>query len=190
MATATGSSVAGGLGNAATGEQATVSGGSDNTASGDRAMVPGGYANCAGGWASFAGGYRAKVRPGSAAGPASVVVVTLVLAYFTLVFGELAPKRVAMQKAERWGLLMARPLAFLSKLTRPVVWLLSHSTDIAVRLMGGDPKVQREEVTEEELRDMVAVQPTFTPEQRQTIEQKMKKAAGGKGKGKKAATQQ
>jgi putative hemolysin len=76
----------------------------------------------------------------------------------TLVFGELAPKRVAMQKAERWGLLMARPLAFLSKLTRPVVWLLSHSTDIAVRLMGGDPKVQREEVTEEELRDMVAVQ--------------------------------
>ncbi|MGF1599094.1 MAG: hemolysin family protein [Acidimicrobiales bacterium] len=107
---------------------------------------------------------------GSAAGPASVVVVTLVLAYFTLVFGELAPKRVAMQKAERWGLLMARPLAFLSKLTRPVVWLLSHSTDIAVRLMGGDPKVQREEVTEEELRDMVAVQPTFTAEQRRIID--------------------
>jgi putative hemolysin len=107
---------------------------------------------------------------GGAAGPVSVVVVTLVLAYFTLVFGELAPKRVAMQKAERWGLLMARPLAFLSKLTRPVVWLLSHSTDIAVRLMGGDPKVQREEVTEEELRDMVAVQPTFTPEQRQIID--------------------
>jgi hypothetical protein len=93
---------------------------------------------------------------GNAAGPASIMVVTLALSYVTLVFGELAPKRVAMQKAERWGLLMARPLAFLSKLTRPVVWLLSHSTDIAVRLMGGDPKVQREEVTEEELRDMVA----------------------------------
>jgi putative hemolysin len=107
---------------------------------------------------------------GGAARPASIVVVTLLLSYVTLVFGELAPKRVAMQKAERWGLLMARPLAFLSKLTRPVVWLLSHSTDIAVRLMGGDPKVQREEVTEEELRDMVAVQPTFTPEQRQIID--------------------
>jgi putative hemolysin len=107
---------------------------------------------------------------GGAAGPASVVVVTLVLAYLTLVFGELAPKRVAMQKAERWGLVMARPLAFLSTLTRPVVWLLSHSTDIAVRLMGGDPKVQREEITEEELRDMVALQPTFTPEQRQIID--------------------
>ncbi len=107
---------------------------------------------------------------GGAAGPASIIVVTLLLSYVTLVFGELAPKRVAMQKAERWGLLMARPLAFLSRLTRPVVWLLSHSTDIAVRLMGGDPKVQREEVTEEELRDMVAVQATFTPEQRQIID--------------------
>jgi putative hemolysin len=107
---------------------------------------------------------------GGAAGPASIVVVTLVLAYVTLVFGELAPKRIAMQKSERWGLVMARPLAFLSKLTRPVVWLLSHSTDIAVRLMGGDPKVQREVVTEEELRDMVALQPTFTPEQRQIID--------------------
>jgi putative hemolysin len=107
---------------------------------------------------------------GGAAGPASIIVVTLALSYVTLVFGELAPKRVAMQKAERWGLLMARPLAFLSKLTRPIVWLLSHSTDVAVRLMGGDPKVQREEVTEEELRDMVALQPTFTPEQRQIID--------------------
>ncbi len=106
---------------------------------------------------------------GGAARPASIVVVTLALSYVTLVFGELAPKRVAMQKAERWGLLMARPLAFLSRLARPVVWLLSHSTDIAVRLMGGDPRVQREEVTEEELRDMVAVQPTFTDEQRQII---------------------
>ncbi len=107
---------------------------------------------------------------GRAAGPASVVVVTLVLSYFTLVFGELAPKRVAMQKAERWGLVMARPLAFMSTLTRPVVWLLSKSTDIAVRLLGADPDVQREEVTEEEVRDLVAAQLSFTPEQRQIIE--------------------
>lgn len=107
---------------------------------------------------------------GGAAGPASIVVVTLVLSYVTLVFGELAPKRVAMQKAEQWGLVMARPLAFMSTLTRPVVWLLSHSTDLAVRLVGANPRLQREEVTEEELRDMVAVQATFTPEQRQIID--------------------
>ncbi len=107
---------------------------------------------------------------GRAAAPVSIVVVTLVLSYFTLVFGELAPKRVAMQKAERWGMVMARPLAFLSTITRPIVWLLSWSTDVAVRLMGGDPDRQREEVTEEELRDMVAAQVTFTPQQRVIIE--------------------
>ncbi len=107
---------------------------------------------------------------GGAAEPVAVVVVTLVLAYFTLVFGELAPKRVAMQRAERWGLLMARPLSTLSSITRPVVWGLSRSTDVAVRLMGGDPTLDREEVTEAELREMVAGQPTFTPKQRLIIE--------------------
>ena len=106
---------------------------------------------------------------GGAAGATSVIVVTLVLAYLTLVFGELAPKRVAMQKAERWGLVMARPLAALTVLTRPAVWLLSHSTDAAVRLMGGDPSIQREEVTAEELRDLVDAQTSFTPQQRLII---------------------
>ncbi len=107
---------------------------------------------------------------GSAARPGSIIVVTLALSYVTLVFGELAPKRVAMQRAEKWGMVMARPLSFLARLTRPIVWLLSRSTDIAVRLMGADPKRQREEVTEEELRDLVAAQVTFTPQQRQIIE--------------------
>jgi putative hemolysin len=107
---------------------------------------------------------------GGAARPASVIVVTLLLAYLTLVFGELAPKRVALQKAERWGLVMARPLSLLSKITRPIVWFLSKSTDVAVRILGGDPTRQREEVTEEELREMVAAQPTFTDEQRQIME--------------------
>jgi putative hemolysin len=107
---------------------------------------------------------------GGAAGPVSIIVVTLVLSYITLVFGELAPKRIAMQKAERWGMVMARPLALLNKITRPIVWLLSLSTDVAVRLMGGDPNQQREEVTEEELRDMVAAQVTFTPHQRVIID--------------------
>jgi putative hemolysin len=107
---------------------------------------------------------------GSAAGPVSVIVVTLILAYFTLVFGELAPKRIAMQRAEKWGMVMARPLDVLSTLTKPIVWLLSKSTDIAVRLLGGDPNQQREEVTGDELRDMVAIHETFPPEQRQIID--------------------
>jgi putative hemolysin len=107
---------------------------------------------------------------GGAAAPASVILVTLVLAYFTLVFGELAPKRIAMQRAEKWGMVMARPLNLLSTLTKPVVWLLSKSTDIAVRVLGGDPDRQREEVTGDELRDMVAIHETFPPEQRQIID--------------------
>jgi putative hemolysin len=107
---------------------------------------------------------------GGAAGPTSVVVVTLVLSYFTLVFGELVPKRVAMQRAEKWGMVMARPLDLLSTLTKPVVWLLSRSTDIAVRVLGGDPDLQRELVTEEELRDMVAIHQTFSDEQRLIID--------------------
>ena len=107
---------------------------------------------------------------GGAARPVSIIVVTLLLAYFTLVFGELAPKRVAMQRAERWALLTARPLSFMATITRPVVWLLSKSTDIAVRLMGGDPDLQREEVTEAELREMVGTQTTFTAKQRLIID--------------------
>ncbi len=107
---------------------------------------------------------------GGAAGPVSVILVTLILAYFTLVFGELAPKRLAMQRAEKWGMVMARPLDVLSTLTKPIVWLLSKSTDIAVRVLGGDPDRQREEVTGDELRDMVAIHETFDPEQRQIID--------------------
>jgi len=107
---------------------------------------------------------------GGAAEAVSVIIVTLVLAYFTLVFGELAPKRIAMQRAEKWGMVMARPLDFLSTLTKPVVWLLSRSTDLAVRLLGGDPNIQREVVTEEELRDMVAIHETFSDEQRLIID--------------------
>jgi putative hemolysin len=107
---------------------------------------------------------------GGAARPVSILVVTLVLAYVTLVFGELAPKRVAMQRAERWGLVAARPLAVTATLARPAVWLLSRSTDVAVRLMGGDPTRGREQVTEEELREMVAGQTSFTPKQRLIID--------------------
>ncbi len=106
---------------------------------------------------------------GDAAEPAAIVLVTLILAYFTLVFGELAPKRIAMQRAERWGMVVARPLALLSRVTRPAVWLISRSADMAVRLMGGDPKQQREDVTTEELRDLIAAQDDFSPQQRVII---------------------
>ena len=106
---------------------------------------------------------------GSAAEPTSIVLVTIVLTFVTLVIGELAPKRIAMQRTEGWALLVARPLDILSMISRPAVWLLGVATDLVVRMLGGDPKAQREEVTTEEIRDMVAAQQEFSEEQRTII---------------------
>jgi putative hemolysin len=106
---------------------------------------------------------------GGAAEPVAVVVVTMVLTYLTLVVGELAPKRIALQSPERWALRAARPLAAISTLTRPAVWLLSKSTDLLVRLAGADPGRQRQAVTEEEVRDMIATGGVFRPDQRRIL---------------------
>jgi putative hemolysin len=103
---------------------------------------------------------------GGAAELAAVLLVTIVLTYLTLVVGELAPKRIALQRPEPWAKRAARPLALVSRFTRPAVWLLSRSTDLLVRLAGGDPNLQRETVTEEEVRDLVATQATFSPQHR------------------------
>lgn len=89
---------------------------------------------------------------GGAARPVSVIVVTLILAYLTLVLGELAPKRLAMQNGERWGLRAARPLALMARLTRPVIWVLSRSTDLVVRLVGGNPEARAAAMSDEEIR--------------------------------------
>jgi putative hemolysin len=106
---------------------------------------------------------------GSAARPSAVFLVTLALTLVTLVVGELAPKRLAMQRAEGWALLAARPLAGLARLASPAVWLLSHATNAVVRLLGGDPGREREEVTEAEIRDLIAAQTAYPPEHRQII---------------------
>nr|WP_211207267.1 hemolysin family protein [Stackebrandtia nassauensis] len=106
---------------------------------------------------------------GNAAPTVAIVVVTLVLTYFTLVLGELAPKRIAMRRAESWALLVARPLDIVAVLARPAVWLLGVSTDAVVRLFGVDPREQSEDVSPEEIRDLVATQRGFTRQQREII---------------------
>jgi putative hemolysin len=105
---------------------------------------------------------------GEAARPAAIFLVTMVLAFFTLVLGELAPKRVAMQRAERWAVIAARPVGFLAAVARPFVWLLARSTDVAVRLMGGDPRARGEPIPLEEVRDL-AGRVAYSPLQRQII---------------------
>jgi len=106
---------------------------------------------------------------GNAARPVAIILVTLILTFLTLVLGELAPKRVALQHAERWALLAARPLNALAVASRPLVWLLAKTSDAVVRLLGGDPGKQREEITPAEVRDLVIAHRGFTPEQRMII---------------------
>lgn len=87
----------------------------------------------------------------------SVIVVTLIMSYFSLVFGELVPKRVAMQKAEQLSFAFIGALRGVAAVTKPFVRLLSASTNLVVRLMGMDPHANEENVTEEEIRMMVDV---------------------------------
>ncbi|MFI7483760.1 hemolysin family protein [Kocuria sp. M1R5S2] len=92
---------------------------------------------------------------GAAAQTLALIGMTLVIAYLSLVFGELVPKRLAMQRAMGFTRVLAPPLNLFAKLMRPVIWLLSASTNAVVRLLGADPYVLSQEVTADEIREMV-----------------------------------
>jgi len=106
---------------------------------------------------------------GSAAEPVCIAGVTLVLAFLTLVLGELAPKRLAMQRALPWALMVAKPLDLLSAFSRPAVVLLGGSTNLVVRLFGGRSDAAAEQLSAEELRDLVTSHESLNPEQREII---------------------
>lgn len=106
---------------------------------------------------------------GGAANAVAVGLVTVVLTFFTLVFGELAPKRLAMQYSLRWALLAAKPLDVLSAVARPAVWTLSASTNLVVRVFGGSTETDAEQMSPSELRELVAGQRALNPEQREII---------------------
>lgn len=86
---------------------------------------------------------------------ASLVLITLIISFFSLVLGELAPKRIAMQKYESISFKIAGILVFFNGMFKPFVKILSFSTNIVVRLLGFDPNASEEEVTEEEIRMLV-----------------------------------
>ena len=106
-----------------------------------------------------------------AANVTSLVGVTLVIAYFSLVFGELVPKRLALYRTEEISLWTAGGIDLIAKLFRPVIWLLSRSTDFVVRLFGVDPKEQRSQMSEEELLDLVSGHAALTAEERDIVEE-------------------
>ena len=101
----------------------------------------------------------------------SLIGVTLVIAYFSLVFGELVPKRVALFRAEEIALATAGIINVVANIFRPLIWLLSRSTDIVLRAFGVDPKVQRSQMSEEELLDLVTGHAALTDEERDIVEE-------------------
>ena len=93
--------------------------------------------------------------PQATAGTVALIGMTLAIAYLSLVLGELVPKRLAMQNALAMTRIVGPPLSVFGRLMRPVIWLLSTSTNIVVRLLGGDPGADREAVSAEEIKSMV-----------------------------------
>ncbi|KOF56009.1 MULTISPECIES: hemolysin family protein [Clostridium] len=111
-------------------------------------------ASAATGLSNTFGSYLEKVHV-PYANQISLIVVTIILSYFTLVFGELFPKRVALQKSEKIAMASARPILFVSKIAVPFVKLLSASTNILIRIVGMNSSDLEEKVSIEEIRSVV-----------------------------------
>ena len=99
----------------------------------------------------------------------ALLLVTLGVAYISLVLGELTPKRLALQRTEGIAMALAPSLDRLAHFFRPIIWLLGKSTNIVVRLLGGDPKAAKEEITGDELRGIVASSGSLSRDERQLI---------------------
>ncbi|HUA41768.1 MAG TPA: hemolysin family protein [Streptosporangiaceae bacterium] len=115
------------------------------------------------------GRWLSKYMPHDVAVTVALIAVTLAISFFTLVFGELAPKRLALQRSERVALAAGPVVDRIATLARPLVWLLSRSTNLAVRLLGGDPAAARGVMTDEELRDLVAGHQALSPDERHIV---------------------
>jgi len=113
---------------------------------------------------SFGIAWLSSIAPGLA-----VFMVTLLVSYVTLVFGELAPKRLGLQKAERVAVAVAGPVAFTARLTAPVVWVLTRSTNLVARLLGVRSDSGRPGVSEEEIKLLVTEQGSLLEEEKRMI---------------------
>lgn len=102
---------------------------------------------------------------------AALVVSIILVAYIALVVAELTPKRLALQHAERYALTLAAPIDVMAKLFAPFIKLISVSTDVCVRILGGDPSAGKESISGEELRGMVAAHEDLTSTERELIDE-------------------
>jgi putative hemolysin len=125
---------------------------------------------------------RVLARIGLSSGVAdlvAVVLITMVISYVSIVIGELTAKRLALQRAEAFALALAPLVNFIARAARPVIWLLGVSTDVMVRLVGGDPGAAREQVSDEEIRTLVSSSTSLSAEEREIVDDVF--AAGDRG---------
>jgi len=101
----------------------------------------------------------------------SLIGITLAISYVAITVGELAPKRLALQRAEGTALLLAPVVDRFARLARPAIWFLSKTTDLLVRLVGGDPSASRDAISEEELRGLVAAHESLSKDERKLIDE-------------------
>jgi putative hemolysin len=100
----------------------------------------------------------------------ALIVLTILISILSLVLGELAPKRLGLQRAEGIAMAMGPTIDRISRVSRPVIWFLSVSTNAVVRLAGGDPQAQREQMSDEELRELVNTHEALGEEERRIVE--------------------
>ena len=108
--------------------------------------------------------------PANASGLVALVVTTVVISYFSIVLSELTAKRIALQRTMGVAYVLGPSIDRMSRLSKPVIWLLSRSTDVVVRLLGGDPDASRQEMSDEELRQLVSSHVTLSAHEKQIVD--------------------
>ena len=101
----------------------------------------------------------------------SIIGITLVIAYISLVFGELIPKRLALHKSESIAMATSLLIDQVAKVFRPVIWLLSNSTELIMKLFGVNSNSERNQISEVELMDLVTGHADLTKEEREIVEE-------------------
>jgi putative hemolysin len=133
-----------------------------------------GFLSAAFGGATLADGLSPHLQdlglPESVASTVALVLITILISYVSIVLGELAAKRLALQRAETFALGLAPLVDRIASIARPVIWLLSRSTDLVVRALGGDPNANREVMSDEELRDLVSAHESLGEEERRIVD--------------------
>ena len=133
-----------------------------------------GFLSAAFGGATLADGLSPHLQklglPESVANTLALVLITICISYVSIVIGELAAKRLALQRAETFALGLAPLVDKIASGARPVIWLLSRSTDLVVRALGGDPNANREVMSDEELRDLVSAHESLGEEERRIVD--------------------